>query len=315
MTRSYAILGTGALGGFYGACLAKAGFDVHFLMRSDTNQARKHGLRVDSKSHGSFAIKPAQICDNPADLPDCDVALLCVKTTSNDQLDAILPQAVRPSTTCVVLQNGLGVEEQVARYVDPRRILGGLCFLCSNRVGPAHIHHLDYSDIRMGRYTSDGSAAGIDPVMEDVARDFHDAGITVNLAEDLVEARWQKLIWNVPYNGLCVVLRTTTDRIMSHPGTRAMAESLMREVADAAHAATGRTITEGFIREMLDRTDRMAPYRPSMLVDLDERRPLEVEAIFEAPLEAARRAGVATPRLELLTAQVGLIARTLVDGP
>lgn len=306
--KRYAVLGTGALGGFYGACLAKAGLDVHFLMRSDADHARQKGISVNSCSHGEFTLNPVHVYTDPEQLPDCDVALLCFKTTSNHMLGDILPKAIRKNTTCLVLQNGLGVEDQAAQHIDPDRILGGLCFLCSNKVAPATIHHLGYGDIRLGRYRADGSPAGIDPLMKDIASDFQHAGITMNLLEDLLLARWQKLIWNVPYNGLSTLLNATTDRLMAHPHTRALVQDLMHEVAAAASDAAGRTIEHSFIQEMLDRTDRMASYRPSMLVDRDENRPLEIASIFEAPLAAARQAGTPTPRLEMLTAQLALLA-------
>ncbi|WP_428389157.1 putative 2-dehydropantoate 2-reductase [Mucisphaera sp.] len=308
MRRRYAVLGTGALGGFYGGCLAKAGFEVHFLMRSDAAAARERGLLVDSASHGRFRVEPAHVYEDPADLPDCDVALVCFKSTSNDRFGELLPAAVREGTTAVVMQNGLGVEAQAAAVIGAERLLGALCFLCSTKTGPAEIHHLDYGDIRLGRYRADGSAGGVDEEMRGIAADFEAAGITANLVEDLTLARWQKLVWNVPYNGLSVVMRATTDRLMGHPAMRGAVASLMDEVAAAAHAASGRVIERSFIEEMLDRTDRMRPYRPSMLVDFEAGRPLEVGAIFEAPLAEAVAAGCDTAGLALLTAQLRLIA-------
>jgi 2-dehydropantoate 2-reductase len=309
MSRRYAVIGTGALGGFYGGCLARAGFEVHFLMRSDAGAARERGLRVDSKSHGRFVVHhPERVYEDAAAMPVCDVVLVCLKTTSNDQLGGILPHVVGPGTDVVMMQNGLGVEAEAAAVVGDERVLGGLCFVCCNKVGPAEVVHLDYGDVRLGRYTADGSAGGVDGGMEAVAADFGEAGIEVSLIGDLVLARWQKLVWNVPYNGLSVVLGVRTDVIMGDPSLRAMAEALMGEVVAAARGAAGREIEASFVREMLDRTDRMAAYRPSMLVDREEGRTLEAWSIFGAPLAAARGAGVATPRLELLAAQVGVLA-------
>ncbi|MEQ9454851.1 MAG: putative 2-dehydropantoate 2-reductase [Phycisphaeraceae bacterium] len=308
MSRRYAVVGTGALGGFYGGCLAKAGVEVHFLMRSDAQVARERGLRVDSKSHGVFKVHPARVYERAEVMPVCDVVLVCLKTTANEALRELLPSVMGPETTVVMMQNGLGVEGDAAAVVGGDRVLGGLCFVCCNKVGPAEVVHLDYGDVRLGRYRADGSAGGVDEVMEGVAADFGAAGIEVRLIEDLVLARWQKLVWNVPYNGLSVVLGVTTDVIMGDPGLRRMAEALMMEVAAAARGAAGRAIDAGFIREMLERTERMRPYRPSMLVDREQGRALEAGSIFGAPLAAARGAGVETPRLELLAAQVAVLA-------
>jgi len=200
----------------------------------------------------------------------------------------------------LVLQNGLGVEEHVAGIVGPDRVMGGLCFLCSSKVGPGHIRHLDYGYITLAEYDSQARPMGITDRMRAIGGDFHAAGIRVNYAEDLILARWKKLIWNIPFNGLSVLLDATTDRIMANVYSRAIAEGLMREVAGAALAAAGRETPEAFIRSQLDDTAQMAPYSPSMLLDYRAGRPMEIEAIFGAPLRAAAAAGCPSPQIETM---------------
>jgi len=297
--RSYAIIGTGALGGFYGARLAKAGLDVHFLLHSDYRHVRDHGLAVDSVE-GDFTLPDVHAYGHAADMPRCDVVCLCLKTTANGLLGKLLTPVVADDGVVLVLQNGLGIEEQVAGIVGPGRVMAGLCFLCSNKVGPGHICHLDYGYVTLADYAAKGRACGVTERMRAVGGDFEAAGIPVRYAEDLPLARWQKLIWNVPFNGLSVVLRTSTDRIMANEHTRRLAEELMREIAAAANASAGRIIDDGFLRGQLRDTEKMAPYRPSMLLDCEAGRPMEVEAIFGAPLRAARQAHCPTPRLETL---------------
>ena len=298
-TRRYAILGTGALGGFYGARLAKAGVEVHFLLHSDYAHVRDHGLRVDSVD-GDIVLPAVHGYQKPADMPRCDVVCVCLKTTANDLLADLLPPVVADDGVVLVLQNGLGVEEHVAGVVGPKRVMGGMCFLCSNKVGPGHIRHLDYGYITLADYDADARPRGVTQRMRDIGADFRTAGIRVHFADDLVAARWRKLIWNVPFNGLSVVLEATTDVLMADAHTRGLAEQLMREVAAAARAACGREIPEEFIQSQLADTAKMAPYRPSMLLDRDAGRPMEIEAIFGAPLRAAEQAGVAAPRLDAL---------------
>jgi 2-dehydropantoate 2-reductase len=118
-----------------------------------------------------------------------------------------------------------------------------------------------------------------------------------------VLARWKKLVWNIPYNGLCAIERCSTDVIMASPSLRARCEAIMREVVAIA-ASQGRTIEERFVEAMLRDTDAMAPYRPSMLLDLERDRPLELEAIYRRPLRAAERAGVACPEIRALYEQL-----------
>ncbi|MEM1210858.1 MAG: putative 2-dehydropantoate 2-reductase [Planctomycetota bacterium] len=311
-SRSYAILGTGALGGYYGGLLAYAGFDTHFLLRSDYDHVQKHGLRVDTPHPpGDFAIPPdtIQACGDPADLPPCDVAVLCTKTTHNDQLPELLARCVKPDGVVLVLQNGLEPEKAVAEILCPHRphhILGGLCFLCSNKVGPGHIQHLDYGRIHMGVYQP-GDDSPATALLPGVVEDFNAAGIDTLAVEDLRLSRWKKLVWNIPYNGLSVVLNQTTDVMMADPETRNRIETIMREVQAAALAVDGKVIEDAFIEKMLTDTERMEPYKTSMMLDHEAGRPLEAESIFGDTLRAATGVGLDVPEINTLYA--GLAGR------
>ena len=298
MERIYAIIGTGALGGFYGARLQHAGIETHFLLRSDCDHVRQHGLRCDSRD-GDFTLPRVHVYDDSRKMPRCDVVCVALKSTQNHQLAELLPPVMKEDGVVLVMQNGLGVEEEVARIVGDARVAGCLCFLCSNKVGPGHIQHLDYGYVRLGEHTADGRAGGVTTRLQAIASDFARAGIEANVVEDLRTARWQKLVWNIPYNGLSVVLRATTDRLMAEPHARALVEALMREVVVAA-GACGRTIAPEFVRKMLDDTLRMKPYKTSMMLDFKARRSMEIEAIFGNPLRAAQAAGAACPLLETL---------------
>jgi 2-dehydropantoate 2-reductase len=299
--RTYAIIGTGAVGGFYGARLQQAGAQVHFLLRSDCEHVRQNGLFVESPE-GDITLK-VNAYRHPSDMPKCDVVVVALKTTHNHLLPQLLPPALKDTGVVLVLQNGLGVEEDVAKIAGPERVMGGLCFLCSNKIGPGHIRHLDYGYITLGEYAPDYRACGVTERMRLVASDFQRAGIPINLAEDLLLARWEKLVWNIPYNGLSVVLDARTDELMANPDTRTLVEQLMREVLAGA-AACNRPIPDSFVQKMLDHTEKMTPYRTSMKLDFDTGRPLEVEAIFGNPLRAAMRAGAQLPQIATLYRQL-----------
>ncbi len=300
--RSYAILGTGALGGYYGACLQRTGLDLHFLLHSDYEHVYEHGLVIESPN-GDFTLPHVHAYGDVGKMPACDVAIVALKTTQNHLLPKMLPPVVKNDGVVLVLQNGLGIEEEVAQIVGSQRVMGGLCFLCSNKVGPGHIRHLDYNQITLGEYTSDYRPAGITERMRQIADDFERAGIPIELTEDLLFARWKKLIWNIPYNGLSVVLDATTDELMADQHTRSLVEQLMREVIAGA-ASTDRIIPDRFIQQMLDYTQKMTPYRTSMKIDYDEKRSLEVEAIFGNPLRAATAKGADLPLIRMLYRQL-----------
>lgn len=298
MPRRYTVVGTGALGGYYGARLHHAGLAVRFLLNSDYEYVRERGLRVESPE-GDFSISQPEAFGAAADLPAADVVLLCLKTTGNDQLLDLLPPAVGVGATVVVMQNGLGVEAEVAALVPGNPVLGGLSFLCSNKIGPGHIRHIDYGQVRFGAFSATGASAGVTPEMEAVGADFEAAGIPVVLEEDLNTARWKKLVWNIPYNGLCTAHDLPTDGIMGRPELATEVAVLMAEVLHAA-GACGAEIAPAFAASMRADTIRMGAYLPSMLIDRRANRPLELEAIYRRPLAAARQAGVACPRIEAL---------------
>jgi 2-dehydropantoate 2-reductase len=294
MQRSYAIIGTGALGGFYGARLQHAGCELHFLLHSDYEHVRQHGLICESKD-GDFTLPKVNAYRDTRDMPKCDVVCVCLKTTQNHLLPQLLPPVVKDGGVVLVMQNGLGIEEQVAEIVGAQPVVGGLCFLCSNKVGPGHIRHLDYGHVGLGEFAT----RGVSERMRAIASDFQRAGIRTLLHEDLAVVRWQKLVWNIPYNGLSVVLDATTSELMTNPHTRQLVEQLMREVVADARAC-GTAITDDIVEQMLTYTDKMTPYRTSMKIDYDERHPMEVEAIFGNPLRASQKAGAKSPLLEEL---------------
>jgi 2-dehydropantoate 2-reductase len=300
--RSYTIIGTGAVGGFYGACLQRAGFEVHFLVHNDYEHVRQHGLVIESKE-GDFTLPNVHAYRDVQEIPATDVVIIALKATQNHLLAHLLPPLVKNHSVILVLQNGLSIEEEIAKIVGNATIIGGLCFLCSNKVGPGHIRHIDYKAITLAKYAEGYQVCGITEEMVYLAHDFKEADIPIILFEDLWIARWKKLVWNIPYNGLSVVLDATTQELMANPDSRTLVEQLMKEVHLAAKTSD-RSISESFIQEMLDHTEKMEPYRTSMKIDYDEHRPMEVEAILGNPLRSAQSRGIELPNISMLYQQL-----------
>lgn len=296
-TRSYSIIGPGALGGLYGARLHQAGLETHFLFHNDFAHVQAHGLRVDSP-WGNLHVKDIKAHDRPEAMARCDVVCVCLKTTQNHLLPTLLPQVTKPDSVVILMQNGLGAEEEVAAILPTIKIAGGLCYLCSNKIGPGHVHHVDYGQVTLGAHTAD-----LLPLILEIAADFQYAGIPTNTTETLAEARWRKLGWNIPYNGLSVALAAETHDIMADTHTQQLCEQLMEEVLLGAKAC-GYPIEAEFVQKLLAFTRKMKPYSPSMLLDYRARRPLEIEYIYERPLQAAAAQGVQLPRIATLAAQL-----------
>jgi len=293
----YGIIGTGALGGFYGSMLAHAGNEVHFLFHSDYDFVCKNGLKVDSVL-GNFCLPNVNAYNDTAQMPKCDVVLVCLKTTNNKKLSKLLPPLIHSKTCVILVQNGLNIERDLAFLFPDLSIAGALAFICSNKTSAGHIVHLDYGKITIGAFQN------IDQeVLKQVSIDFNMARVPAEISTNLNVSRWKKLVWNIPYNGLCVVLNTTTEKLMSNSKTYNLVRDLMFEVVRAADAC-GVHIDDGFVQQMLDSTRLMKPYAPSMKLDFDFKRPLEIGAIYSAPLEESRKNGLDMAKVNMLEKQL-----------
>tara|TARA_R110002073_G_scaffold41701_4_gene117588 strand:- start:2845 stop:3825 length:981 start_codon:yes stop_codon:yes gene_type:complete len=321
--QRYAIIGAGALGGLYGAMLARQGFEVHFLLHSDFDHVREHGLRVDS-IWGDMHLRDLHIHASPETMPPCDVSLIGLKTTQNHLLAELLPAPTRDGGVVLVLQNGLNVEADSAAIVGEQRVFGGCCFLCSNKVGPGHIRHIDFGKIVFGPYRpssqfsaaaaqAGSTAADIDAkvvlIGNQICEDLNSAGVPTEFSEDLALVRWRKLMWNIPFNSLSVILNASTKQIMDDPNASALAEAIIREV-HAGAAACGVEIPEAFIEKTLENTRKMVPYDSSMRLDFLNKRAMEAEAILGNPLRAAKASGYEMSRVETLYQQLRYIDQT-----
>ncbi|QLF94760.1 putative 2-dehydropantoate 2-reductase [Pseudomonas sp. ABC1] len=294
------ILGTGAIGGFYGLMLAQAGFDVHFLLRSEYEAVREHGLRIHSVPHGALHLESVQAYRDVADMPACDWLFVGAKTTSNAALAPLIAQAAAPGAKVVLLQNGLGVEEALRPLLpDTLHLIGGLCFICVHRDAPGVIEHQSLGAISLGYHSGPASASARQAVIDEGVAMFREAGLDSHAAASLEQARWQKLVWNAPYNGLSVLLRASTKALMDNPDGVALVASIMEEVVAVAQAA-GHALPEGLVEKMLKTTRYMPEYLPSMYHDHAQGRPMELDAIYAAPLAEAARLGLEMPRTEAL---------------
>ncbi|MGE8361484.1 putative 2-dehydropantoate 2-reductase [Pseudomonas sp.] len=294
------IIGTGAIGGFYGVMLARAGFDVHFLLRSEFSAVAERGLIVNSALHGPLTLHPVQAYRSVADMPSCDWLLVGAKTTSNAELAPVIAAAAAEGAKVVLLQNGLAVEDQLRPLLpDSLHLLGGLCFICVHRSAPGVVEHQALGGVNLGYHSGPADDGARQQIVEEGAALFQAAGLDSTAMAQLDQARWQKLVWNVPYNGLSVLLNAGTTRLMGNPDSRALIEAIMQEVVAGAEAC-GHALPAGFAGKLLAATDRMPDYLPSMYHDFALKRPLELQAVYAEPLAAAARAGCPMPRIEAL---------------
>lgn len=299
MFARIAIVGSGAIGTYYGTRLALAGADVRFLLRGDYEPVHRRGsLRVTLRD-GLHELKPAPVFRTTAAIGPVDLVVITLKTTANAALAELLPPLLGPDTAILTLQNGLGADEAIAAQFGAERVIGGLAFIAVTRSGPGEVtcHHPGSLTLaEFGRRPTERT--------RQLALQFEAAGVRNRVAANLLEARWRKLVWNIPFNGLAIARGgITTDKLCADPALAAEVHALMREVQHAA-AAFGFAIPDEFLKLQFDVTPPMGAYPPSSLVDFLAGREVEVDAIWGEPLRRAQAAGVAVPRLAALHAEL-----------
>ncbi len=248
---------------------------------------------------GNFHLPGSRVFGDPSEIGPVDLVIVSWKATANDSSKEVISPLLHRSTAILTLQNGLGNTESLAEIFGASRVLGGLCFVCINRLSPTRIHHLAQGLVSIGEFTGGGSRR-----LRDLVTCFRAAGIECEGVADLVHAQWVKLVWNVPFNGLCIAEGgITTADLLSMPDGEKKVRILMKEVVAGA-AALGRNIDPGLIDQQIRSTHEMGDYRPSSMIDYLDGRGVELEAIWEEPLRRAQAAGAHLPHWEDLLAAI-----------
>ncbi|RPJ62821.1 MAG: 2-dehydropantoate 2-reductase, partial [Dehalococcoidia bacterium] len=275
-----AVIGSGAVGSYYGGRLAEAGHDVHFLVRRDYHAVRSSGLNVASPD-GNFILTQPKVANTSAEIGPVDWVICALKSSSIDEAQHLVRPCIGPQTRILVLMNGLGLEDSFAGGFGEERIFGGLAFTCINRGKPGYIHHLAYGTVNIGHYRDDPAE------LEKAIRLWSGSKVQVLPAPSLLRARWEKLCWNIPFSGLCVAAGgITTDIIMADNDLRDAALALMEEVIKsgnedlACHSEQVRIDRQAIVESMFKRTSTMGAYKPSTMIDFIEGRSMEIAAIF-----------------------------------
>src|SRR5438270_5665475 len=223
-----AIVGSGAVGTYYGAKLAHGGSDVHFLMRGDLSDVRRDGILVRGEGE-NFRVSKVNCSHSTDEIGRCDLVIVAVKTTSNSDLVDLVPPLLHEKTIVLTLQNGLGNEEFLAKHFSAERVLGGLCFIAVTRHSKTEVERYDYGLVIVGEL---GRAA--QPRTHNVAGEFTRAEVKCKVTDNIGLERWRKLIWNIPFNGLSIVAGgIDTAAIVGDKNLRQVTLDLMEEVISA----------------------------------------------------------------------------------
>lgn len=299
MNLRYGIVGTGAIGGFYGAKLARAGKDVHFLLHSDFEFVREHGLDIRSVN-GDFVLPKVNAYSSTADMPKCDVVFVCLKTTNNEKLREMLPPLLHENTWVVMIQNGIGVEARMREMFPQLRLASGTAFICSGKTSPGRIDHQDLGLLQIAPFEIEA-----DEIITQVLADCAESGITARQI-DYRNARWRKCVWNIPFNGLTVVMNTSTEALMQSPAMVSLVRDICREVVSAANKC-GCSVPEKAIEDTIELTRNMVAYSPSMKLDFDFRRPMEIQYLYTNAIAEAEAHGASMPLTRMLEEQLRFV--------
>jgi 2-dehydropantoate 2-reductase len=295
-----AIVGAGAVGGWYGGLLAQKGHEVYFVTRRDYEIINQKGLCMrDAK--GDKMVKIQKAYPDCTHIGVCDLIIIAAKSTANSTLPDFIKPLIGPRTILLTLQNGMGNCETFASIIPIERIVAGLCFVCINRLSPGVVENTHSGYVRMA------SAIGLpSEAVKQCVELFFDAGIDCQSEQSLDSVLWKKLCWNIPFNGLAIAAGgITTDKIMANDLLRDRAIKLMKEVQAAAEAC-GVPFKDEHIDRQLKVTAGMGAYRPSSLIDYLEGREVEVAGLWGEPLRRGIAAGVSMPELSRLKTEIEL---------
>ena len=288
------IVGSGAVGLYYGARLQRSGQDVQFLLRSDYHAIMRSGIRVRA-SDTSFQVGEVNGFLAPEEIGEVDLIIVSVKSISNQDLPNLLTPMLKTGTIIATFQNGLGNYEFLKSAFPKNPILVGACFVCLNRVAPGVVENYYLGSVVLG-----GDKREREAFSSSVAAIMESARIRCRVSEDLHQLLWEKLLWNVPFNGLAIAAgEISTDLILSSDALRNLARGLMEEIVLGAKSQ-GLEVEIELIDHLIQETRSMGAYRPSSLVDFVEGKPVELESIWGEPLRRAMSSGVELPKLETL---------------
>ena len=286
-----AIMGSGGVGGYYGGRLAQAGEEVTFIARGPHLEAlRTKGLRV--KSHfGDFELSAVQATDNPADAGAVDLVIVATKAYGLDAAAEAIRPLLAGDTTVLPLLNGVDIAERLGAMLGADRMLAGLCGLSTFIAEPGVIHQVTpFEYVKFGEHSGEMSERG-----RAIERVMKGAAINAELSADITVDLWNKFMMLASVAGVCSVSRSPFGVVRSDPDLRAM---LAGQIAEIEAIARARSV--GLAKDVAERImaqiDGVPPeMKPSMLMDLEGGRPLELEVLQGTLVRMGAELGIETP--------------------
>ena len=292
------VMGTGGVGGYYGALLAKQGHDVTFVARGAHLKAiQENGLQVKS-IFGDFHLKPAKAIDNPAQIGPVDLILICTKTYDTDDAVQKIKPIVGKETTVLSLQNGVDAVERIGNVLGVEHIVAGATWISSALEAPGVIKQMsDFRRVVLGELNGQRT-----PRVQAIYEAFKQTGITVELSENILKILWTKFVFISSASSFGSLTRLPMAEYRTIPETRALIISLMREV-EAVARAQGAALDANVVEQALGFMDNAAPHiKASMQLDVESGHRTEIESMIGVISRKGRQRGVSTPVADMIYA-------------
>ena len=302
------VFGAGGVGAYFGGRLAQAGAEVAAVCRSDYESVKKFGYRIGSIA-GDFEFIPVKVCHSAADYHDAaDIVMVTTKVLPGISVPERIRPAVAKHTAIFIVQNGIDVEQEFAAAFPKNELISAIAYIGVFREGDGRITHQGAGRLRAGMYP-EGNAS---PRLKQLAELFKLAGVECEIVSDIVRVRWEKLVWNVPFNPVSVLAGCVDTREMVlNPELEKLCLNLMLEVCAVAKAC-GRELPHDVAEKNLNYTRTFPPYKTSMLVDYENGRPLEVEAILGRVIRNAEAHDVPIPHIRTVHALLSSVDRNVI---
>lgn len=302
MTKAL-IFGTGGVGSVYGYILHKAGAEVTAVCRSNYEVVKEKGFLIRSAVFGKCEYKPIAVKSTSEAQGPFDFIVVCSKAFPGTA--PLIKDAVSPSTAIVLAQNGIGIEEEYAQLYPANTIISGVVYLPVTQVelGVVEMGSVPIEKIEIGTFPAKASAQAKSQVQH-FADLFAAGGATCKVFDDVQGPRWIKLSVNAPWNPICALtLCDDANLIRACDGAADLVREVMKQVGRVAKAAGHDILTDAVIESNLNRAIgrlKTGGKEPSMLTDIRNGRPIEVEAIIGNTVRIAKALGVSVPYLEML---------------
>ena len=321
------VVGAGAIGGYVGALLSAAGEDVTFIARGSNLEAiQRSGIKVVLGDGTEVHARDATAHERPSDAGPQDVVFLAVKAHQVTPIAPKLDHLCHETTSIVTMQNGIpwwyfqrlggpydghpvksaDPDGSIARLIDPARIIGSVVYPAANLVAPGVVHVVEGKRFTLGEL--DGSET---PRVQTISASMTKAGLKAPITTDIRSEIWLKLWGNLSFNPISALTGATLVDLVKFPLTRELCIAMMREAEQIANTL-GVTFRVGIDRRIAG-AEKVGAHKTSMLQDLEQGKPLELDALVGSVVELGRLTNTPTPHIDAVYACTSLLAKTVAE--